>query len=211
MASTTNHEMLFILRSVFFLSTLIGKVEAKRCYSRRSEMLLLTIFDHFQNEKIIFLCEFSRVFLLECSFSSAILTTMINQIFLNLPVKDLKKSMDFFSALGLTFNTQFMNDQAACLVIGDNIFAMLITEPVFSTFTHKPLCNAKKHTEAIFALQVPNKEEVDTLMKKAIAAGGVEYKESEDHGWMFIRRFEDLDGHQWEVFCMDETKMPPTP
>jgi predicted lactoylglutathione lyase len=108
---------------------------------------------------------------------------MPKQIFVNLPVKDLKRSMDFFSALGFTFNLQFTDDKAACLIINEgSIYAMLLTEPTFKNFTKKDIADATKTTEAILALDVDTKEEVDELVKKAVKAGGSIYADPQDHG-----------------------------
>jgi uncharacterized protein len=134
---------------------------------------------------------------------------MPEQIFVNLPVKDLKKSMDFFSALGFTFNLQFTDEKAACLIINEgNIYAMLLTEPMFKNFTKKEIADATKTTEAILALDVETREEVDELVKKAVKAGGSIYADPQEHGWMYQHGFEDPDGHQWELLFMDESKMP---
>lgn len=132
---------------------------------------------------------------------------MVTKIFVNLPVKDLKKSMDFFSALGFTFNPQFTDEKAACMVMSDQIFAMLLVEPFFKTFTKKEIANAQKTTEVLIAIDAPSKEGVESMVKKAIAAGGAVYAEPQDHGWMYQHSFADLDGHQWEVLYMDETKL----
>ncbi|MEZ4792319.1 MAG: VOC family protein [Gelidibacter sp.] len=133
---------------------------------------------------------------------------MTKQVFINLPVEDLKTSMDFFKKLGFTFNMQFTDDKAACLAIGENIFAMLLTKPMFQGFTKKPVSDAKKATEVLIAIDVETKKDVDELVKKAVAAGGKTYMEPQDHGWMYQHSFEDLDGHQWEVFYADMSKLP---
>ena len=128
---------------------------------------------------------------------------MPKQIFVNLPVKDLKRSMTFFDALGFGFDAKFTNDQAACLVIGDNIFAMLVTEPFFKTFTDKELCDAKKSTEVLVALSCDSRAHVDNLVAKAKAAGGTAPRASQDHGFMYGHGFEDIDGHIWDLFYME--------
>ncbi|ALM48019.1 hypothetical protein AMR72_03405 [Flavobacterium psychrophilum] len=134
--------------------------------------------------------------------------TAIKQIFVNLPVKDLNRTVEFFTKLGFTFNPDFTDENATCMIIGENIFAMLLTEKYFSTFTKKPLADAKTSTEVINAFSLGSRQEVDDITEKAIAAGGKQYKEAEDHGWMYGRNFEDLDGHQWEFFFMDMSAMP---
>lgn len=134
---------------------------------------------------------------------------MATRIFVNLPVKDLKKSMDFFSHLGFGFNPQFTDEKAACLVINEgSIYAMLITEPFFKTFTKKAISDAKNATEVLIALDADSREKVDELVKKAVEAGGSTYMEPQDHGWMYGHSFADPDGHQWELLYMDEAAMP---
>ncbi|WP_417369727.1 VOC family protein [Flavobacterium beibuense] len=134
--------------------------------------------------------------------------TKINQIFINLPVKDLNKSIEFFTKMGFTFNAQFTDENATCMIIGENMFAMLLTEKYFSTFITKPVADAKKATEVITALAVNSRDEVESIIEKAFAAGGKQYKDPIDYGWMYNRNFEDLDGHQWEIFYMDMSAMP---
>jgi len=133
---------------------------------------------------------------------------MVKQIFINLPVKDLKKSMVFFEKLGFSFNMQFTDDSAACLMIGKNIYAMLLLEKFFKTFTNKEIADAKKTTEVLIAIDAESREEVDEMIRKAVDAGGATYRNPQDHGWMYGHSFADLDGHQWEVLCMDESQMP---
>jgi len=133
---------------------------------------------------------------------------MAKQIFINLPVKDLKKSMVFFEKLGFSFNMQFTDDSAACLMIGENIYAMLLLEKFFKTFTNKEIADAKKLTEVLIAIDVESRKEVDEMIRKAVDAGGVTYRNPQDHGWMYGHSFADLDGHQWEVLYMDESQMP---
>jgi len=133
---------------------------------------------------------------------------MAKQIFINLPVKDLKKSMVFFEKLGFSFNMQFTDDSAACLMIGKNIYAMLLLEKFFKTFTNKEIADAKKTTEVLIAIDAESREEVDEMIRKAVDAGGATYRNPQDHGWMYGHSFADLDGHQWEVLHMDESQMP---
>ena len=128
---------------------------------------------------------------------------MASKIFVNLPVKDLEKTKEFFGKLGYTFNPQFTDENAACLVINENIFAMLLVESFFKTFTSKELVDAKKSTEVLVALSVDSRKEVDELVNKAIAAGGKEVREAQEYRFMYGRDFEDLDGHIWEIFWMD--------
>lgn len=134
---------------------------------------------------------------------------MNKQIFVNLPVKDLEKSKAFFTSLGYSFNPQFTNDQGACMVISDTIYAMLLVEPFFQTFTKKPVADARKGTEVLVCLSCESREEVDTLVAKAIAAGGSAPNPKQDHGFMYGHGFEDLDGHLWELMYMDMGAAPP--
>jgi uncharacterized protein len=134
---------------------------------------------------------------------------MPTKIFVNLPVKDLKRTMDFFTHLGFSFNPQFTDEKAACLVINDgSIYAMLITEEFFKTFTKKPISDATKSTEVLIALDAESRQEVDDMIRKAVEAGGKVYMESQDHGWMYGHSFADPDGHQWEILYMDESAIP---
>jgi predicted lactoylglutathione lyase len=133
---------------------------------------------------------------------------MASKIFINLAVKDLKKSIDFFTKLGFSFNPQFTDEQATCMIIAENIFAMLVTEQRFKDFTKKEICNANKNTEVLLAMDAESKEKVDEMVKNAVDAGGTIYMEPQDHGWMYGHSFADLDGHQWEIFYMDESAIP---
>ncbi|MCT2590792.1 VOC family protein [Streptomyces sp. N2-109] len=130
---------------------------------------------------------------------------MSKMIFVNLPVRDLTRSREFFGKLGFTFNEQFSDDNAASLVIdADNgIYAMLLTEPFFKTFTTKEVADAATTAEVIVALGVESRQEVDDLADKALAAGGKSSKDPMDEGFMYGRSFQDLDGHLWEVMWMD--------
>jgi predicted lactoylglutathione lyase len=128
---------------------------------------------------------------------------MATQVFINLAVKDLPKSKVFFEKLGYSFNPQFTNDDAACMVISDTIYAMLLTEPFFKKFTDKELVDAKKATEVLVCLSADSRVTVDEMVRKAVAAGGRIYNEPQDHGFMYAHGFEDLDGHQWELAFME--------
>jgi predicted lactoylglutathione lyase len=133
---------------------------------------------------------------------------MPSQIFVNLPVKDLDKSVEFFTSLGFTFDPRFTDQNATCMIVGENIYVMLLVEKFFKTFTPKPIADAMKYTEAILALSSDSREEVDKMMNKVFKAGGIESSEKQDYGWMYSRSFQDLDGHLWEVGYMDINKMP---
>lgn len=128
---------------------------------------------------------------------------MITNIFVNLKVNDLNKSMEFFQKLGWTFNPNFTDQNAAALEIGQNIYAMLLVENFFKTFTKKEIINAKKSIEVLLALSVESKEQVNELLEKALGAGATEPKAAQDLGFMYSRSFEDLDGHVWEILWMD--------
>jgi predicted lactoylglutathione lyase len=128
---------------------------------------------------------------------------MSTKIFVNLPVKDLDRSVKFFSKLGFTFNKQFTDEAATCMVVSDDIFVMLLTEPRFKDFTPKQIVDARKSTEVLVSLSRDSRADVDAMVKKAIAAGGSTYDEPEDHGFMYGHGFQDPDGHIWEVFWMD--------
>lgn len=125
------------------------------------------------------------------------------KIFVNLPVKNLKKSMDFFAKLGFAFNPQFTDQNAACMIVGEDIFIMLLVKDFFKTFTKKTIVDATKSSEAIIALSADSKEKVDEIVNKALAAGGKTSNDPNDQGWMYGWGFQDLDGHLWEVFYMD--------
>lgn len=129
---------------------------------------------------------------------------MPQMIFVNLPVKDLKKSMGFFEALGFSFNPQFTDDTAACMVISDTIFAMLLTHEKFADFSPKPIADTSQSLEVLTALSRDSREAVDEIVAAALAAGGTTFSEPKDYGFMYAHGFQDLDGHVWEVMWMDE-------
>lgn len=128
---------------------------------------------------------------------------MSRRIFVNLPVKDLDRSVAFFSALGFAFNPRFTDANATCMIVADDIFVMLLVEPFFQTFIKKPISDAKRSTEVIVCLSCANRTEVDDLVGKAITAGASTHEESKDLGFMYQHGFEDLDGHLWELVYMD--------
>jgi uncharacterized protein len=133
---------------------------------------------------------------------------MHKQIFVNLAVKDVQRSINFFESLGYEFNPQFTNDQAAALILGENLFAMLLDEKFFTTFTPKILIDAKTHIETLVALPLDSREAVEALIAKAKRAGATTPTEPKDHGFMYQHAYTDLDGHVWEVFHMDMTQFP---
>ena len=132
---------------------------------------------------------------------------MSTQIFVNLPVKDLDRSVAFFTKLGYTFNPQFTDENATCMIVSDNIFVMLLVEKFFLTFTNKSLCDTKSSREVILALSFDNRARVDELIAIAVAAGATP-GEPRDLGFMYQQSYEDLDGHLWELFHMDPQAMP---
>lgn len=134
--------------------------------------------------------------------------SMKSKIFVNLPVKDLKKSMDFFSALGFTFNPAFTDETAACMVVTDDIFAMLLTEAKFQSFTTKTIVDATKQVEVLICLSCDGIDRVKELVAKALAAGGTPHSKPKDHGFMYLHGFQDPDGHIWELFFMDPAAVP---
>jgi hypothetical protein len=133
---------------------------------------------------------------------------MAKQIFINLAVKDLQKSMVFYAALGFTNNPQFSDDSGKCMVWSDDIFVMLLTHEKFSTFATKPLADTKSNLAGIFSLSVDSVDEVNRILTSGLVAGGTEPGEMKDYGFMQMRTIEDFDGHTWEVFYMDMTKFP---
>lgn len=133
---------------------------------------------------------------------------MATKIFINLPVKNLDKSISFFTHLGFSFNPQFTDEKAGCMVISENIFVMLLTESYFQTFTKKQVCDAKTATEVLITLDAASKEELQQLVEKAKESGATIYSEPQDHGWMYQHGFADLDGHQWELAYMDISQFP---
>jgi len=128
---------------------------------------------------------------------------MATQIFVNLPVKDLKRSVEFFTRLGYTFNPKFTDENATCMIIGKDIFVMLLVENFFKTFTKKELCDARKSTEVLVCLSADSRAKIDELVAAAVAAGGSTPNGSKDHGFMYQHGFEDLDGHLWELVYME--------
>lgn len=134
--------------------------------------------------------------------------TRSRKLFVNLAVRDLRRSMELFSRLGLEFDPRFTDDRAACMVVSGEAYVMLLAEPFFRTFTRKEPCDTRTHTEGLFALSCGSRAEVDELVAKAVAAGGAAAMPPVDHGFMYAASFYDLDGHHWEVLWMDEAKVP---
>lgn len=131
---------------------------------------------------------------------------MAKQIFINLAVKDLQKSMDFYTALGFTNNPQFSDDTAKCMVWCENIFVMILTHEKFATFATKPIADTKSALAGLFSLSVDSVDEVNTILTNGLSVGGIEPSEMKDYGFMQQRTIEDFDGHTWEIFFMDMSK-----
>ena len=133
---------------------------------------------------------------------------MATQIYVNLPVQNVARSRRFFTEVGFAFNEQFSNEQAVCMVVGDDSFVMLLVESFFQTFTKKPVADASKSTEVLVCLSCDSRAKVDDLVAKAVAAGGTSPNPKQDHGFMYGHGFEDLDGHVWELIYMDPDAAP---
>lgn len=134
---------------------------------------------------------------------------MSRKLFVNLPVRDLEASKAFFGALGFAFNPQFTDENAACMIVSEHNYVMLLTEKFFATFTGKPVADARATTEVLVAFDCAGKAAVDDLARRALAAGGREPRAAQDHGFMYQRTIEDLDGHLWEPFWMDPAFVQP--
>jgi predicted lactoylglutathione lyase len=136
---------------------------------------------------------------------------MATKIFVNLPVKDLNKSKEFFTKIGFSVNPQFTDETAACVVISEDIFAMILTHEKFKEFTKKEIADATQTTEVLTCLSSDSKDKVNEMVDKAIAAGATEARDPMDYGFMYARSFNDPDGHIWEVMWMDMNAAPPNP
>lgn len=128
---------------------------------------------------------------------------MPRRLFVNLPVKDLERSVRFFTALGFEFDARFTDENATCMIIGTDCFAMLLVEKFFATFTDKPIADASRQVEVINAIALDSRAAVDAMAEQALASGGSAFSEPKDYGFMYQRSFQDPDGHLWEVFVME--------
>lgn len=128
---------------------------------------------------------------------------MASQIYVNLPVKSLDRSVQFFTRLGFSFDPQYTDENATCMVVGDNIYVMLLVEAFFKTFTPNPVCDATRSTEVIVCLSSDHRKAVDEMVRNAVAAGAKTLNPPKDHGFMYQHGFQDLDGHLWEIMCME--------
>ncbi len=133
---------------------------------------------------------------------------MTKQIFINLAVKDIQKSMDFYTALGFTNNPQFSDDSGKCMVWSESIFVMLLSHEKFATFATKPIADTKNTLAGLFSLSLESLDAVNSLITNGLNAGGIEPSEMKDYGFMQQRTIEDFDGHTWEIFYMDMSKFP---
>lgn len=128
---------------------------------------------------------------------------MATKIFINLPVRDLGRSVAFFGLLGFSVEERFTDETAACMVVSDSIFVMLLTEAKFKTFSPKPVADARETTEVLIGLSRESRGDVDEMVRKAVAAGGSTYSQPQDHGFMYGHGFQDLDGHIWELVYLE--------
>ena len=133
---------------------------------------------------------------------------MATQVFINFPVKDLNRSIEFFTKLGYTFNPQFTDEKATCMIVSDTIYVMLLVEPFFQSFTKKEICDTAKAVEVSICLSAESKDAVNQIVDKAVAAGATIPDPANDHGWMYQHSFDDLDGHHWEYAWMDPAGPP---
>lgn len=127
----------------------------------------------------------------------------MRNIFINLPVKNLNETIGFFTQLGFKFNPQFTDHNAACMIVDENIYVMLLVDTFFKTFTTKEIIDTRTHIQTLLALSVKSKEDVDSLTEKAILAGAIISSETKDYGFMYQKTFDDINGHTWEIFWMD--------
>ncbi len=135
--------------------------------------------------------------------NAATRATTPHKLFVNIPVSDLQRSIEFFEELGFSFNQQFTDATATCMLVGEDAYFMLLTKEKFADFSKRPMGDTRRETNALFAISVNSREEVDAMVEKAIAAGGSHAVEPQDHGFMYGWSFYDLDGYHWEVFWMD--------
>lgn len=133
---------------------------------------------------------------------------MATKLFVNLPVKNLNKSIEFFTKLGFKFDKRFTDEKATCMIINEDSYVMLITEKFFKTFTKKEIADSSETTETIISISTDSRKKVDELADKAIKAGGKRYRDTEDMDWMYTKSFLDPDNHNWEIFYMDLKKLP---
>lgn len=132
----------------------------------------------------------------------------VKSIFVNLPIKNINKTKEFWTHIGFSFNEQFSDERALCLVLNEGlIYAMLITHEMYSTFTNRAIADGST-TQVLTAIEVESREKVDKIVRSALENGASRYRKSVDHGWMYYDSFADLDGHQWEIMYTDPTQIP---
>ena len=135
---------------------------------------------------------------------------MATKVFVNLPVINLNKSVDFFTKLGFSFNPQFTDETATCMIVSEDIFVMLLTYEKFKQFTPKEICDSSKSTEVLVAFSSEGRESIDETVRQAVAAGGTTYNEPQDYGFMYAHGFQDPDGHIWELVYMEPSAIKQT-
>ncbi len=135
---------------------------------------------------------------------------MRTNIFVNLPVRNLDQSIKFFTQLGYKFNPEFTDETATCMIVSEEIFVMLLTEEKFKLFTPKEICDATRSTEVLICLSCESRARVDEMVRAAVAAGGSTYNQAQDHGFMYVHGFQDLDGHIWEIMFMEPSAIKKT-
>lgn len=128
---------------------------------------------------------------------------MATKVFVNLPVRNLNRSMEYFAKLGFSFDRKFTDETATCMSVTDDVSVMLLTEEKFRMFTPKKICDAKEFTEVLVCLSVDSRAEVDEMVRKAVSAGGTTYNDPQDYGFMYGHGFQDPDSHIWEVIYME--------
>ncbi|BEV03528.1 MULTISPECIES: VOC family protein [Chryseobacterium] len=131
----------------------------------------------------------------------------INQIYVNLPVKDVQKTKEFWTNLGFATNEEMSNDKSVCVVMNENIYVMFLTEESFQTFSERPLPNGDT-TQVLVAISLDTREEVDQVVNAAVANGATQHEEPQDYGWMYHNSFWDINGHGWNVMFADPSQMP---
>lgn len=135
-------------------------------------------------------------------------TTRSRKLFVNLAVRDLARSKQFFTRLGFDFDPQYENEQGTCMIVSEEAFVMLLAEPFFRTFTKRELCDTARATEGLFSISCESRDAVDQMLKEALAGGGSRATDARDHGFMYQQSFYDPDGHHWEAFWMDPAGPP---
>jgi uncharacterized protein len=136
-----------------------------------------------------------------------VIATRPRKLFVNLPVSNLDRTVEFFGKLGFRFDKRFTDEKATCMILNDEAYVMLLVDKYFGTFTKKRISDTATFTESICAISAESREEVDQIADTAIAAGGSQAIDPQDHGFMYGRSFYDLDGHHWEVFWMDPSAL----